>query len=122
MKCALLHEGDQLLEAPTLGHNHLFFRRYGIEAQLASGRPDEARRYAAALARYAEREPTPLTDLLARRAMLLADAAEGRLSPETRAELLERGSAVARLGYLHLSKAMLSVPQAEERPYGSRPN
>jgi hypothetical protein len=106
---ALLDEGDALLAAPTLGHNHFFFRRYAIEAELAAGRPEEARRHALALAQYAEREPTPLTDLVVRRGVLLADAAAGRMTPEGRAELSERGSVARRLGFATLANAMLPV-------------
>lgn len=106
---AFLEEGEPLLAGPSLGHNHFFFRRYAIDAELAAGRPDEARRHADALARYTEREPTPLTDLVVRRGILLADAAEGRLTPETRAELSERAQAAVRSGYLTLSRAMLAA-------------
>jgi class 3 adenylate cyclase/tetratricopeptide (TPR) repeat protein len=106
---ALLDEGDGLLAAPTLGHNHFFFRRYAIDAELAASRPEEARRHALALAQYAEREPTPLTDLVVRRGVLLADAAAGRLTPEGRAELSERGSVARRLGFANLANAMLPV-------------
>jgi tetratricopeptide (TPR) repeat protein len=106
---ALLTEGQSLLEAPTLGHNHFFFRRYAIEAELAAGRPDEARRHARALGEYAEREPTPLTDLVVRRGLLLADAAQDRLTPETRAELHERGRIAERLGFVSLAKPMLAA-------------
>ena len=106
---ALLAEGDALLAAPTLAHNHFYFRRYGIEALLAAGRFDEARRYGLALARFAEREPTPLIDLVARRATLLADAGTGRLTPETRAELSERARATERLGFVTLARPMLAA-------------
>lgn len=106
---ALLGEGDALLAAPTLGHNHFFFRRSAIDAELAAGRAEEARRHALALARYAEREPTPLTDLVVRRGVLLADAAVGQLTPEGRAELSERGRAAERLGFVSLANAMLAA-------------
>lgn len=106
---ALLGEGDRLLAAPTLGHNHFFFRRYAIDAELAAGRAEEARRHALALARYAEREPTPLTDLVVRRGVLLADAAMGRLTPAARAELSERGAIAKRLGFASLADAMLAA-------------
>jgi class 3 adenylate cyclase/tetratricopeptide (TPR) repeat protein len=106
---ALLGEGDKLLAAPTLGHNHFFFRRYAIDVELAVGHAEEARRHALALAQYAAREPTPLTDLVVRRGVLLADAAAGRLTPEGRAELSERGSAAKRLGFAGLANAMLAV-------------
>lgn len=106
---ALLAEGDKLLAAPTLGHNHFFFRRYAIDAELAAGRSEEARRHALALAQYAKREPTPLTDLVVRRGVLLADASAGRLTPEGRAELRERGNAAHRLDFANLASAMLAV-------------
>jgi hypothetical protein len=106
----LLREGDKLLAAPTLGHNHFFFRRYAIDAELAVGHVEEARRHALSLARYAVREPTPLTDLVVRRGVLLADAAVGRLTPEGRAELSERGNAAKRLHFHSLANAMLAVP------------
>jgi len=106
---ALLAEGDRLLSAPTLAHNHFFFRRYAIDAELADGRAEEARRHALALAKYAEREPTPLTDLVASRGVLLADAAAGRLTPEGRAELSERGAAAKRLGFTVLAEAMMGA-------------
>ena len=38
-----------------------------------------------------------------------ADAAAGRLTAETRAELSERGSAARRLGFANLAEAMLAV-------------
>jgi hypothetical protein len=104
----LLDEGDKLLAAPTLGHNHFFFRRYAIDAALAAGQPDEARRHALALAKYAEREPTPLTDLVVRRGVLLADAAVGKLTPAGHAELSERGNAAKRLDFANLADAMLA--------------
>lgn len=105
----LLDEGDALLAAPTLGHNHFFFRRYAIDTQLAAGRPEEARRHALSLARFAEREPTPLTDLVVRRGVLLADAAAGLLTHEGRAELGRRGSAARQLGFANLADAMLAA-------------
>ena len=59
-----LREGEALLAKPTLGHNHIFFRRYAIEAELAAGRSDEARRHAKALAEFASPEPLPVTNLV----------------------------------------------------------
>lgn len=108
---ALLVEGDSLLASPTLWHNHFYFRRYGIDALLAAGHFDEARRYALALAKSAP-ESMPLTDLVVRRGVLLADAATGRLTPETRAELNERTRATERSGYAPLAEAMLAAAQS----------
>lgn len=101
-----LVEGEALLGEHTLGHNHLYFRRNAIDASLAAGRTGEARRHAAALARFAEREPLPLTDLVVRRGLLLADARDGTLSPEGRAELSQLASRAEKARFLQLAEAM----------------
>jgi hypothetical protein len=84
-----LQEGEALLQEGTLGHNHLYFRRHAIDASLSAGRNGEARRHAIALAKFAEQEPLPFTDIVVRRGLLLADSADGKLSPEGRAELTQ---------------------------------
>jgi hypothetical protein len=104
-----LAEGEALLAGPTLGHNHLFFRRSAIEASLAAGRPDEARRHATALSDFAAREPMPFTDLVSRRGILLADAVDGKLTPESRAELHELARRAERAGYIRLAEPMLAA-------------
>ena len=106
---AWLVEGEALLQQPTLGHNHFFFRRNAIEASIAAGRTDEARHHAKALAEYSAQEPMPFTDLVIRRGMLLADASDGRLSAEGRAELSELQHRAHKAGYLRLSGAMAAV-------------
>jgi hypothetical protein len=103
---AWLAEGEALLGKPTLSHNHLFFRRYAIEACLAASRTDEARRHAAALAAHVAAEPMPYTEMVVRRGMLLADAADGRLSPEERAELNVLATQAERAGCHRLARAM----------------
>ncbi|MFO1161004.1 MAG: adenylate/guanylate cyclase domain-containing protein [Reyranellaceae bacterium] len=107
---AWLVEGEGLLAVQTLGHNHLFYRAYAIEACLAAGRPDEARHHADALARFTAPEPMPYTDLIAQRAQLLADVLEGRLTAEGRATLSELAARAERTGYRRLAKAMRAVP------------
>ncbi|MFZ5784301.1 MAG: adenylate/guanylate cyclase domain-containing protein [Pseudomonadota bacterium] len=106
---SLLEEGDRLLAAPTLAHNHFFFRRYAIDAELAAGRGEAARRHALALGAFAAREPIPFADLVVRRGMLLSDAAGARLTPEGRAELGELGHVAQRAGYAVLAEAMLAA-------------
>ncbi|MFO1079691.1 MAG: adenylate/guanylate cyclase domain-containing protein [Reyranellaceae bacterium] len=101
-----LREGEALLHGGSLGHNHLYFRRNAIEAALAAGRPDEARRHATALEAYAAPEPLPFTDLVVRRARLLADAAEDRLGPPARADLAELATQTERVGFRPLAAAM----------------
>ncbi|MBS0526536.1 MAG: AAA family ATPase [Proteobacteria bacterium] len=106
---AWLVEGEALLQKPTVGHNHFFFRRNAIEVSIAAGRAGEARRHANALAEYSAREPMPLTDLVVRRGVLLADAADGILSADGRAELSELQNRAQRAGFLRLRHAMLDV-------------
>lgn len=106
---AFLREGEALLERPTVSHNHIFFRRFAIEAELAAGRSDQVRRHAKALAEYASPEPLPLTDLVVRRGLLLADAADGRSSTSQRAELGQLSETVERLGLARMAKAMRAM-------------
>jgi class 3 adenylate cyclase/tetratricopeptide (TPR) repeat protein len=109
---AWLAEGESLLAVQTLGHNHLFYRRFAIEACLAAGRPDEARRHAAELARFTAAEPMPFTDLVVERAGLLADALDGRLTAEGRPRLAELAARAERTGYRRLAVPMREVIQA----------
>jgi hypothetical protein len=101
-----LAEGEALLSKRALGHNHLYFRRGAIDASLAAGRTGEVRRHAAALAKFADREPLPFTDLVVRRGMLLADARDGTLSPEGRAELSQLAARAEKARFLQLAAAM----------------
>ncbi len=103
---AYLDEGEALLAGPTLGHNHFFFRRYAIEATLAAGLGAPARRHAEALAAFTRSEPMPLTDLIVRRALLMADAADGLLTPQKRAELNEQAAQAERMGFALLARTM----------------
>jgi hypothetical protein len=106
---AWLVEGEALLQRPTLGHNHFFFRRNAIEATIAAGRTDEARHHANALSEYSAKEPMPFTDMVVRRGVLLADAADGILSANGRAELSELEQRARKAGYLRLSGAMVDA-------------
>jgi hypothetical protein len=101
-----LNEGEALLQEGTLAHNHLYFRRHAIDASLAAGRPSEARRHALALAKFSEREPLPLTELVVRRGLLLADAADGTLSPQGRADLAGLAVQAETAGFRRLAAAM----------------
>ena len=103
---AWLAEGESLLAVQTLGHNHLFFRGFAIEACLIGGRSDEARRHATELTRFTASEPMPFTDLIVERAGLLANALDGRLSAEDRARLAELAARAERVGYRRLARPM----------------
>jgi class 3 adenylate cyclase/tetratricopeptide (TPR) repeat protein len=54
-----LAEGEELLRAGSVGHNHLRFHRHAIEASLNAGAWDGADRYAQSLEDYTRPEPLP---------------------------------------------------------------
>lgn len=110
---AWLAEGESLLGVQTLGHNHLFYRGFAIEACLAAGRSDEARRHATELTRFTAGEPMPFTDLTVERAGLMADAIDRRLTAEGRARLGELAARAERVGYRRLAKPMREVIEAD---------
>jgi class 3 adenylate cyclase/tetratricopeptide (TPR) repeat protein len=110
---AWLEQGDALLSVPTLGHNHLFFRRHAIDASLKAGRPEEMRRHAHALRTFVAAEPNPFTDLVVQRALLLADVVDGRLTPAGRADLSRLAEQAMRTGYRQLAREMQTALQEE---------
>jgi hypothetical protein len=69
---AALEEGEALLEAGAVSHNHLLFRRDAIEAYLGAGDWEGVERSAAALAQYTRSEPMPFADFYIARARTLA--------------------------------------------------
>lgn len=89
-----LARGEALLDAGTLAHNHMWFRRDAIDACLAAGDAGEAERHAAALERHMAAEPVPWSDFHVARARALANAARGRADDGTLRGLRERGSAL----------------------------
>ena len=71
-----LAEGEALLAAGSISHNHLLFRRDAIEACLDAGAWDGAENHAGALEDYVRQEPSPWTDFVVARGRTLA--AHGR--------------------------------------------
>jgi class 3 adenylate cyclase len=57
-----LAEGEELLRAGSVGHNHLRFHRHAIEASLNARAWDEVDRYTRALEDYTRPEPLPWAD------------------------------------------------------------
>ena len=94
---ALLEEGERLLAAGSVSHNHLEFRKFAIEFLLDAGDRDGARRQAAALAEYTRDEPLPWADVIVARAEVLA-AADGRRRASAR-RLREVLDAVEHMGF-----------------------
>jgi tetratricopeptide (TPR) repeat protein len=77
---AALAEGEQLLAAGSISHNHIWFYQQAIEAALEQYAWTEAARYARALADYTRSEPLPYVDCIVARANALA--AFGRGQPD----------------------------------------
>ena len=86
-RAAVAQEGEALLAAGALSHNHVFFRRYGIEEGLAHGDLESVLRHAAALESYTRHEPLPYSDLLIRRARALVAVARAPHDAAARAEV-----------------------------------
>jgi hypothetical protein len=89
----LLAQGETLLAAGCVSHNHLEFRRVAMEYWLRRGDIRETRRHASALAAYTRDEPLAWSDLVIDRARLLADRLEDAARPDlpARREALLRG-------------------------------
>jgi hypothetical protein len=76
-RAALLAEGKAMLARGAVGHNHLWFYRDAIEAELAAGDGPAALSYVAALEDYTRGEPLAWSDLFAARGRALAAALAG---------------------------------------------
>jgi len=78
----LLVQGEALLAAGCVSHNHLEFRRVAMEYWLRRGEAGETRRHAAALADYTRDEPLAWSSLVIDRARFLADRLEDARRPD----------------------------------------
>jgi hypothetical protein len=79
---AALAEGEALLDAGSVSHNHFFFLRDAIDAVLRAGDLDAALRYASRLRAYTAAEPLPWSDLVIERAEALVAHARGTIAEE----------------------------------------
>lgn len=79
-----LAEGDGLLAAGCVSHSYFEFYGNAIEAGLKERDWASVRRYAGKLEAYTSAEPLPWTDMLIKRAQLLADAGDDGMSKKTR--------------------------------------
>jgi tetratricopeptide (TPR) repeat protein len=86
-RASALAEGEQLLAAGCVSHSYFEFYGNAIEAGLQDRDWPSVRHYASSLEAYTSAEPLPWTDMLIKRARLLADAGEKGMSKQTRAGL-----------------------------------
>ena len=84
---AALAEGEEILAKGSVGHNHLWFYRYAMEASLDAGAWAEAERYAASLEDYTRSEPLPWADFLVAYGRALVAHGRGRRDDWTLGEL-----------------------------------
>jgi tetratricopeptide (TPR) repeat protein len=85
-----LEEGEALLRAGAVSHNHLLFRRDAIDVCLSAGDWDGAERSAAALEDFTGSEPLPFSDFYIARARALAARGGDRSEAAALAVELER--------------------------------
>lgn len=78
----VLAEGEALLAAGSISHNHFDFRACAIEASLESGDFTAVDRHCEALARYTAAEPLVWSTLAVERGRLLARRGRGEHGPE----------------------------------------
>jgi hypothetical protein len=86
-RASLLAEGDALLAAGCVSHSYFEFYSNAIEASLQERDWASVRRYADRLEAYTSGEPLPWTNVLIKRARLLADAGESGMKKATRTAL-----------------------------------
>ena len=98
----LLAQGEAMLAAGCVSHNHIEFRRLAMEFNLRHGDLAQARRHAAALRDYTKDESLAWSELIIGRAEYLADRAENPARPDlgARREALLRGIDAADFAWL----------------------
>jgi hypothetical protein len=91
---ALLEEGERILDAGCVSHNHLDFRPIAIDVCLRHGDVPAALHHASELERYTAAEPLPPASFFVLRARLLAEAS-GHNGDATLAARIEAALATA---------------------------
>lgn len=101
-----LAEGEAVLAAGAVSHNHFLFRRDAIDACIDRKRWDAAARHAAALEAYARREPSPFSAFHVARAHALAAYGSGNRDAASTSELRRLQQEGTRAGFLHALEAI----------------
>lgn len=106
---AALAEGDALLDAGAVGHNHYLFHRDAIDACLERELWDQALHHAARLEEFAALEASPLTRFVVARARLLAQVGRGMREPNAAALVQQLHEEGERLGCRYALPAIDAV-------------
>jgi tetratricopeptide (TPR) repeat protein len=101
-----LVQGESLLGARAVSHNHFRFRRDAIDACIDRGLWDRAAHHAAALEEYASREPSPFSTFFVARARALVGYAKGDRSTLSLAELERLRREGRKFGFLYALPAI----------------
>jgi class 3 adenylate cyclase/tetratricopeptide (TPR) repeat protein len=95
---AALTEGEEILRKGAVGHNHLWFFRYAIDAALDSQDWDGAEHYSAALEDYTRPEPLPWATFFVRYGRTVGRRGRCGLGQETTSKFGELLAEAERLG------------------------
>ncbi len=106
---AALEEGEAMLAERVVGHCHLWFYRFAIEASLNAGDFDEADRYAGLLEAFTRPEPLLWSDLFIARGRALAAWGRNPGDGEARAALI---AVKADIEKVNLGTALPAIDQA----------
>lgn len=82
-----LAEAEAILAKGAIGHNYIYFYRFGMETALKGREWERALRYADALEAYLAAEPLPLTTCVIEKCRAMVRWGRGPRDEETRAEL-----------------------------------
>ena len=93
-----LNEGEDLLRAGSVSHNHFWFYRDAMQAALVLGDWEGVGRYAKALEDYTRCEPLPWTDFFIAQGRTLAAHGQGKRDPATMHDLKSLRDEAERVG------------------------
>ena len=93
-----LQEGERILQAGAVSHNHFYFYAGAMEACLETEEWEEVERYAAALEEFTRSEPLPWCDFYIKRGRLLASHGRGNRDESTMSGLRQLCSEAERVG------------------------
>ncbi|BAN27589.1 adenylate/guanylate cyclase domain-containing protein [Caballeronia insecticola] len=110
-----LAEGEALLVAGAVSHNHFLFRRDAIDACLDRSLWDAAAHHATAFEDYARREPSPFSAFVVARARALVAYGRGNREPSSvdqLRQLVQEGSAA---GFVYAIEAINNALSSHSR-------
>ena len=97
-KC--LKEAEDILDQGCVGHNHMWFGRFAIDAVLAAGEWDEAERYAARLEDYTREQSLAFADFTIARGRTLAALGRGKREASLVTEIKRLDEVAAKTGFV----------------------